>query len=894
MRRTGGARLRAWSAACALGLALSAGAETGSPVLVDGAHGVDRVNIGTYRTRPDGTLLWPKNYFGISAAMDWSTYDFVELTLYNPSPRPIPFWFEVKDSGSNDYWTRVNLPQILGPGLQTIKLPTHLRVGEMGRPGRPLDAAHVTSLIVARDKDEGDLIEIRRIELKKSAKTDAPGVLAFHVGPEEAGVPDGFESLNENSSYTPARKWGWLEHRFWAPYPQVNRPMAPDSLTASNLTIASARLRVDLKPGNYRVWMIVDHPGGFWGEYPYYHRRTVRAQGKLALDERQTMEQAKADYFRWQDAEDREGDDLFDRYWSQILKEKTFDVRVDGGPLSLDFENEGCSDGLPCFGLALSALVVFPIDTGAERASGTRWLAQLRERRRTEFRTQHQLKAKSLTALLAAMPSGLGVWNLTPGLDLSRARPSDLIPLPSPPGAAPRVSAFRNSRAFFAPAVSWKGGGPRNVSWRVEGIPADVAVEGGWIKYRALRESYEGNLYSVRERWATDAQRRPFAREDLGRLWLRLQAPSGARPGLYPATLVLSADGAEPPVRIPFELRVFKAQAADLDFPVGPFNDNIAEDWWDESALRPRLERLERQSLLKMRVLGATAFSFAPKIGIAPAGSGVSLDTREVDRVMTEAKRLGFLGLVGYGDVFPGEDLCGQPGAQSALTGPGRFKQVADGLETRAAERGWLPLSLIVCDEPVGAGVANLSARLQDLPPMDAQRRVQWSVTTSLGRYASAAGRKLVSQVSLPFLSEFAPEDVRAPWAFYNNISRETTGLEMFRLRQTTDLRDRLLWTWNSNYANPYFDFDGREGDLAWCASTADERLRCSVEFDRVVDRGFGDYRAALGLKRLLDERKDLSPEQRARGVELLKEAQTTGTDADAWLMKAGEYQEKL
>ncbi len=116
----------------------------------------------------------------------------------------------------------------------------------------------------------------------------------------------------------------------------------------------------------------------------------------------------------------------------------------------------------------------------------------------------------------------------------------------------------------------------------------------------------------------------------------------------------------------------------------------------------------------------------------------------------------------------------------------------------------------------------------------------------------------------------------------------------MFRLRQTTDLRYRLLWVWNQNMGNPYFDFDGREGDAAWCSSTADARLRCSVELDRVVDRGLTDYRVALGLKRLLEERKDLSPSQRARGLELLKEARSDDVNADAWLAEAGEYQEKL
>jgi hypothetical protein len=869
------------------------GARGAGPLLVGGAAGSALVNNGTYETRADGTLVWPRLYVGITAAMDWSPYDFLELTLDNPGQRPVAFSFEIKDAGSNDYWTRVNQPQILGPGLQTIRLPTRLRVGEPGRPGRPLDSSKIVSLILARD-DENDRtpVEIRRVELKKSRRTDASGVLALHAGPADAGVPDGFEALTENAVYDPARKWGWLERKFWAPYPQVNRVPAPDRLTASNLTIASARLRVDLKPGTYRVWMIIDHPGGFWGEYPYYRRRTVRAQGQLVLDERLSPQKAAADYFRWQDAEDREGDDLFDRYWSKLLPEKTFDARVENGHLDLAFENEGCPDRLPCFGLALSALAVFPIDTPEQRARGRRWLDDLRDARRAEFRGQHQLKERALTKLLDAMPSGLRAWDASADLDLSRATAADVRPFPESPSARPRVAAFRNARGFFAPAVSWKGSAPLEVGWRVEGIPGDVAVEGGWIKYRALRDSYTGGLYSVRERWATDAARRTFAREDLGRLWLRFRAPSNARPGLYPATLVLTAP--DRTLRLPFELRVFRARAADLDFPVGPFGDGVAEDWWDGPALRGRLERLEKESLLKMRELGATAFSFDPRIRVSADGAGLALDAREVDRVMTAAKAAGFLGLVGYGDVFLGERLCGPPDAESVLIGPGRFKQAADALETHARERRWLPLALVACDEPVGAAVDDAARRLADLPPIDGGRLVQWSVTTSLGRRATPGVRTLIRQVSLPFLSEFSPEDIRFPWAYYNDASRRTVGLEMFRLRRTTDLRYRLLWAWNQNLANPYFDFDAREGDAAWCASTADARLRCTVDLDRVIDRGLTDYRAALGLARVLEERKDLTPAQRSRGLELLKEAETDGADPDAWLAKAGEFQEGL
>jgi hypothetical protein len=167
-------------------------------------------------------------------------------------------------------------------------------------------------------------------------------------------------------------------------------------------------------------------------------------------------------------------------------------------------------------------------------------------------------------------------------------------------------------------------------------------------------------------------------------------------------------------------------------------------------------------------------------------------------------------------------------------------------------------------------------------------------VTTSLGPHASFETRELTRLVGIPFLEGFSQDELHFPWAFYNDISRRTLGLGMFQLRQTTDMRYRLLWAWNQNLSNPYFDFDSREGDVAWCSSSRDAGLRCSVELDRVIDRGITDYRVALGLKRVLEERKDLNADQKAQGRDLLEAAQSADVNSDEWLFKAGEYIERL
>ena len=441
--------------------------------------------------------------------------------------------------------------------------------------------------------------------------------------------------------------------------------------------------------------------------------------------------------------------------------------------------------------------------------------------------------------------------------------------------------------------MSWKGAGRQSVSWKLEGVPSGVSVEGGWIKFRAARDSLAGTLYSIQERWVTDDNVRDFESEDLGRLWLRFQVRPAARPAVSSITLVLRARESKDELRVPFELRVYKDRAEPVDFPVGPFSANVQENWWSGGALKSRLDALEKLSWSKMRGIGLTGFSFPARIPLRHLGARLAVDTGEIDRVMTKARAMGFLGLVEYGGALFGENLCTPVSQDSQLRTADDVRQLTQALEARSHAANWLPLTLVLCDEPVGAAVPVLTQRLRDFPKTGADARVRWAVTTSLGREATPETRALVTAVDLPFLSDFKTDEIKFPWVFYNTLSRSSVGLGMYRLRRNTDLRGRFLWSWNQNASNPYFAFDGREDDYAWCSSTLEGKLRCSVELDRVVDRGLTDYRVALTLKRAL-ARPQLTEDHRFDGLTILNAATDEKVDPDAWLEKAAAYLEGL
>ena len=89
--------------------------------------------------------------------------------------------------------------------------------------------------------------------------------------------------------------------------------------------------------GKYRVFVNIDSPSGFWGEYQTYRRRTILAEGRPVVAETMDFDAFKAKYFRFWDVEDRPGDDTFDKYQRPYFREKVFDVAGHRRPVEPGF-----------------------------------------------------------------------------------------------------------------------------------------------------------------------------------------------------------------------------------------------------------------------------------------------------------------------------------------------------------------------------------------------------------------------------------------------------------------------------------------------------------------------------------------------------------------------------
>jgi hypothetical protein len=761
---------------------------------------------------------WTRSYVGFRAPEDWRTYTALVVRIENKGPRALSIRVEARDAESRDYWSRANLSFTVGPGENELRIPAALFAGEAQRPGRPLDRARMRSVIFAREAaDDGLLLRFTDLRLVKEAGARDAGVHAWDFGPAGSALFAGFEAVTPDTRYATARGFGLVDAQLWQPYPDACRVRGPDSLSEDCVMIAKGGFRADLPRGRYKVSLGIDHPGPFWGEYPSFRRRVVRAQGKVVVDERDTPTAALARYFRSQELPPpRDDRELYDLYVATRQSEKVFEVQVGEGGLRLEFENEGCPIE-PCFGLAVTHVIA----ARADDAKALDYLRSVSERRRREFAT--------LTRLEIEAPTKTSTPFSVEGLE--RGKITQLAFSNENPVSELRLLSHVDLKKLRLEAGGWKGPG------------AGPKPRAGWAEPWLVRLSSDSTRVGMREKhvyWRAEGETRAGKPRTLLVEWV---FPKGAKAGLYSGSLKILA-GDRVLSEIPVELRLSARRLPEMDLPWGPFGHTVVEKWRTDLEDTPRARELERASLAKLRAAGLTQYSFSPRVVLDGAGEGLKVDAPEISAAMKTARAAGFLALVGYGQVFRDRDAC------SAELAPETWKQLFDSLETQSKRENWLPLTLVLCDEPEGEGLTALAKRRRAWPAQKGDERVKWSVTTHIEAAASAAHVDLARSSVEPFLADFEIGRLPPAWTYYNDLNRWSFGLRSFALRKH-GLKGRIAWTWNQDAVDPFNPLDGREDDFHWCTGTREGELLCTLEWERAVVAGTGDYRRALLLSRL-------------------------------------------
>ena len=194
--------------------------------------------------------------------------DFLKADLFIEGRKPLNLYVEIRDTATDGYWTRVNYSTVVPPGKSTLIIPVkQLYVGEKGRPGRMLILDEITRLVFGvGDQPPAPLfvdnVRLERDDAADTAKFD--GLFAFDFGTATSPVMEGFTAI---TPATAVQSWPRIRpqgrHGSGAPSTPFSRSRFIRTSSASK----AGGLAVDVPNGRYRVFVNIDSPSGFWGEY---------------------------------------------------------------------------------------------------------------------------------------------------------------------------------------------------------------------------------------------------------------------------------------------------------------------------------------------------------------------------------------------------------------------------------------------------------------------------------------------------------------------------------------------------------------------------------------------------------------------------------------------------
>jgi len=155
--------------------------------------------VAEHATDGSKALRIDESYVSMDAAQDWSGYDYVKADVHTDAQNPLQLYFEVRDTATRDYWTRVNYTTIVPPGSSTLIIPTALYVGEKSRPGRPLIQSSITRMVFSIGEDPEAPLFVDNVRLVRDTETAGmlfDGLWALDVGPGSAPVMEGFSGTS--------------------------------------------------------------------------------------------------------------------------------------------------------------------------------------------------------------------------------------------------------------------------------------------------------------------------------------------------------------------------------------------------------------------------------------------------------------------------------------------------------------------------------------------------------------------------------------------------------------------------------------------------------------------------------------------------------------------------
>jgi hypothetical protein len=818
--------------------------------------------VSEHATDGSKSLKLDKGFTATEVKQDWTGYDYLKVDVFNSADAPLEFTVEIRDDKTKDYWTRVNYVTVAPQGQSTIIVPTAIYVGEKSRPGRMLDKANVVRLVFGIPDNAAAPIFIDNVRLESDTSAQEAsfdGLYAFDFGTDSSPLMEGFTRVSPATVYSKGRGYGLADAKVWKAFDVLQ----PEPLYEDFICIESGGFAIDVPNGKYHVFVNIDNPSGFWGEYQAYRERSISAEGVEVVKDTMDFETFKAKYYRYWNVEDTPAENTFDKYQVPYFKEKQFDVEVKDGQLNIDFKGAA-------WDCSVAAIIVYPAEKARE---GQKFLDYTVAKRRFHFdnyfkRVLHKPTGGDYQPTAAEKAQGFVVF--------SRDFMEDVYYNDKPKkGEAVTKLAGAAFAGGYAPltfavyATADLGKATITASDLVSGANrlSASSIDVAYISNRLSRETMEGSVYTIKPRLLMPGSAIAIGADAARWWWLTVRVPADAKAGLYTGTITVTTEKAGK-AELPVEFTVCNGTLDAIDIPAGPWGYNIDIPWvGDDPKTAKWNDELARKSLAKLREYGFTSFSGMPVVAYKGFADGKpQFDFSAGDAQMKMAREAGFtMAVVNY-TAFSGLNLYFEDAEAMKAAGFTDYsefiKAVFSAVEKHAEEANWLPVYWNLGDEPVGDNVDRAAENAAAYRKAFPSGPPLFTAATSFeGNDPANPHFKFAKEPHVANLNGHDEAGLAllhkagSDWAFYNGGNRWTFGTYMYKAVKEFGMKFRLAWHWNNVAGDPYYALDCREDDYAWCNTSPDGRLIPSIDFERLRE-GLTDYRMMLTLARLAKEKK--------------------------------------
>jgi hypothetical protein len=784
-------------------------------------------------------VLTPREFYNFNlsnfTSIKWSKYNRIELNVYNPGEEVTEFTLVMGDNKTTNYWSQLNHTASLAPGNNKLSFSLNRNIGERGstRYYRPLNLKRLSKFFIIVDQDKKAkgtkpfLIKSINLALKEYPKVPST-MKVFDFTSHKAQLLNGITPVTSRSIYNDKRKFGFNNPKFW----RVNDSVYSSSIDRYTLGLKSGEFVVDIPNGEYDI--TIDANGlGYW-DTNFWTHRSIEINGDiLALDKRENINEYLGSLLRFQDIEPTQNDNPFDIYLKKIFKPLRKTVYITDKKLRINVIGDAT-------GIELNSLIIAPAKPGKQTE---KYKTQLEEMRRTEFNWISRKIGKDFI-LGGQKKIGVVKTSLELSPNYEQQIVSDSISLTAASGERPFVilqipAKVKDSNYRFS--VSPLKSSRKTI------LAKQINIE--LLKNQYVSRDMNHETYEILGKYLAPVKS-PFKVKKNTYRYLKVGINVNEKmfAGKYQGKLTFTSEKKIQTLVV--YLTVLNTTLPEVSFPVGFLGLSPLPKTYFPMKSNLFYQNMRKKSLEMISSRGFTSYSGLP--GVERNTSGVEgFNTENLDDLFLHAKNLGLKQpVLTYGGNFIFDILNMDMSKEKKLLY----------LTKLLSKKNWPEIVHAFSDEAGGysnkvSSDLNKAKNFKQNYPL-LKLGLFGHTSKDLHKFNASFETGLYSSVNKVQIKKL--ENNGQKWGLYNAASgaiddpRFAFGEGLYVSRQAGA---SFYYDWHlSAFQNyPYFDLDGREGDIAMLYPRLNGDLYPALKFE-MANQGLSLFRKILLIKNSVKE----------------------------------------